>query len=83
MKNRFTYDLVPLKLAPGDQVALTLEVRDFRGNRKSQSAMSTPEMVAITDRQTAERAITVENDARGEQLFGDIISRLTGTEEKR
>jgi hypothetical protein len=75
-------DLLPMNLAPGDQVALSLEVQDFRGGRKAQSSVSAPELVAITDKAAVDSAI-FESDARGEQLFGDIISRLTGTEEKR
>jgi len=82
MADQYQLDLLPLNLAPGDQVALSLEVQDFRGGRKAQSAMSAPELVAITDKAAVDSAI-FESDARGEQLFGDIISRLTGTEEKR
>ncbi|MCE9548469.1 MAG: hypothetical protein K8T25_23590 [Planctomycetia bacterium] len=83
LKNRFVLDLVPLKLNPGDQVAVQMEARDYRGERKGEATLSSPESLSITDRITAERAITNESDARGEQLFGDIISRLTGAEGKR
>ena len=82
MKNSFSFDLVPLKLTPGDQVALTLEVQDYRGKRKSESALTPPEIVSIIDL-AAFNSAQSEYDTRSEQLYGDIISRLIGTEDKR
>ena len=49
LRGRFVLDLAPLALAKGDQVRVTLEAVDYRGDGPGASAQSEPIVFQVTD----------------------------------
>ena len=82
VSGRFRLDLAPLDLAPGDSLVLVLEARDARGGLQAAVGHSRREILRIGDQATVDSAI-IQGDQRGEQMIGDMIRRLTGTEGER
>ncbi len=79
--------LAPLKLAKGDRIKLTLEVRDYRGQHNQQPSLgqqTTSDSVAleIADENGVLAAIA-EADKRSEQQLNEIIQRQLGSGEER
>lgn len=82
VSGRFRLDLAPLELSPGDSLVLVLEARDARGGLQPVVGHSRREILRIGDQATVDSAI-IQGDQRGEQMIGDMIRRLTGTESER
>ena len=77
IRDKYTFSLADLKLAKGDQLKLTLEAVDFRGNTSGKSTMSEPLVLHVTD-QSGILSAMAESDQRSAQQLGDIISRQLG-----
>lgn len=82
VRGKFRLDLAPLGLAPGDSLVLVLEARDARGGLEPALGHSRREILRIGDQAAVDSAI-IQSDQRGEQMIGDMIRRLTGTEGER
>jgi hypothetical protein len=83
----YPLSLAPLKLAKGDRIKLTLEVRDYRGQGDQQQSLGqqmTSDSLAleIADENGVLAAIA-EADKRSEQQLNEIIQRQLGSGEER
>jgi hypothetical protein len=76
-KGRYTADFKQLKLAKGDQLKLTLEAIDYRGNLEGKSATSEPLVLEVTDVQGF-LAGMVETDEQSARRLDAIIQRQLG-----
>ncbi len=77
VQGRYKLDLAPLKLAKGDQLKLTLEAIDYRGQRQGVSATSEPITLQVTDERGVLAAM-VESDERSARQLDAIIERQLG-----
>jgi hypothetical protein len=73
----YTLRLEPLSLVKGDQLKLTLEVIDFRGDDQGKSALSEPVVLQVTD-VPGFLASMVESDEQSARRLDAIIQRQLG-----
>ena len=81
-KGRYTADFKQLKLAKGDQLKLTLEAIDYRGNLEGKPATSEPLVLEVTDVQGF-LAGMVETDEQSARRLDAIIQRQLGIGETK
>lgn len=81
-KGRYTADFKKLKLAKGDQLKLTLEAIDYRGNLEGKPASSEPLVLEVTDVQGF-LAGMVETDEQSARRLDAIIQRQLGIGETK
>ena len=77
VQGRFPLDLSPLKLAKGDQLKITLEAHDYRGDAPGKSAISEALVLHVTDERGVLAAMT-ETDQRSARQMDAIIQRQLG-----
>jgi hypothetical protein len=82
LRGRHVLDLKPLGLAKGDEVRVTLEARDYRGDRPGELARSEPIVLTVTD-ETGILAGLVEADEKSARQLDQIIQRQLGIGEAR
>jgi hypothetical protein len=73
----YEVDLAGFDLVKGDQIELTLELIDYRGEQLGESFFSDPLLLEISDESGVLAAIS-EADERSEQRITDIIKRQLG-----
>lgn len=76
-QGRYSFDLAPLQLNKGDQVRITLEARDHRGDNPGKVAVSEPLVLTVTDERGVLAAMT-ETDQRTARQMDLIIQRQLG-----
>ena len=81
-KGRYTADFKKLKLAKGDQLKLTMEAIDYRGNLEGKPASSEPLVLEVTDVQGF-LAGMVETDEQSARRLDAIIQRQLGIGETK
>lgn len=81
-RSRYSADLKSLKLTKGDQLKLTLEAIDYRGDVTGQSAVSEPLVLEVTDVQGF-LAGMVETDEQSARRLDAIIQRQLGIGETK
>jgi hypothetical protein len=82
VQGKFALSLSPLKLVKGDQIKITLEVTDYRGENDAGQPVgvvyrSDPLVLEISDESGVLAAIS-EADQRSEERLTDIIKRQLG-----
>ncbi len=77
LNGSYRLDLSPLALEKGDQLRLTLEATDYRGDTPGETAQSEPLILEISDESGVYAAI-LEADERSEQRLSEIIKRQLG-----
>lgn len=77
VKDSYALDLSSLSLEKGDQVRLTLQVVDYRGEGEGQVASSEPIVLEVTDESGILAAIS-ESDERSARQLDAIIERQLG-----
>lgn len=77
VRGQHTLDLETLKLSKGDQLKITLEVLDYRGQTAGKSALSEPLVLQVTDVQGFLAAM-VESDEQSARRLDSIIQRELG-----
>ena len=82
LRGRYVLDLKPLGLAKGDEVRVTLEAVDYRGDRAGALARSEPIVFTVTD-ETGILAGLVEADEKSARQLDQIIQRQLGIGEAR
>jgi len=73
-KDRFRLDLTPLKTVKGDQVKLTLQAVDFRGQRPGGETACEPLLLEVTDEQGILAAMA-ETDRESARQLQTMIER--------
>jgi hypothetical protein len=76
-RGRLPLDLAPLGLAKGDQLKVTFEALDFRGDSTGKAALSEPLVLHVTDERGVLAAM-VEADERSARQLDAIIQRQLG-----
>ncbi len=79
---RYTLDLGPLLLSKGDQVRVTLEAVDFRGDHPGTPAQSEPLVFQVTD-ESGILAGLIEADEKSAKMLDEIIEKQLGIGESR
>lgn len=74
----YTLDLAEFDLNKGDELKLTLEAFDYRGDAEPKSALSRPLLLRITDR-SGFLAGQLETDERSARRLDAVIERELGT----
>lgn len=82
LRGRYQADFKALKLVKGDQVKLTLEAVDFRGQLPGKTALSEPVLLEITDVQGF-LANMAEADEQSARRLDAIIQRQLGIGDTR
>jgi hypothetical protein len=82
LRGRHTLDLKPLGLAKGDELRVTLEAVDFRGDLPGASARSDGIVFTVTD-ETGILAGLIEADEKSARQLDQIIQRQLGIGEGR
>ena len=82
LRGRYVVDLKPLGLAKGDEVRVTLEAIDYRGDRPGSLARSEPIVFTVTD-ESGILAGLVEADEKSARQLDQIIQRQLGIGEAR
>lgn len=82
LRGRYVLDLAPLALSKGDQVRVTLEVVDYRGNHPGTTAQSEPVVFLVTD-ESGILAGLIEADEKSARQLDQIIQRQLGIGESR
>ena len=82
LRGQYKLDLKPLKLAKGDQLTVTLEAFDYRGESEPKSALSEPLVLQVTDVQGI-LASMVESDEQSAKRLDAIIQRQLGIGETK
>jgi len=77
LKDTYRLNLASLRVKKGDQVKVTLEAVDYRGNAPGQSAVSEPILLQVTDESGVLAAIS-ESDERSARQLDAIIQRQLG-----
>jgi len=77
LKDSYRLELSPLKLVKGDQLKVTLEAVDYRGEAPGESTQSEPLVLQVTDESGVLAAIS-EADERSAQQLDAIITRQLG-----
>ena len=75
-------NLLPLGLRKGDELKLTLEAIDYRGERPGASKLSEPLVLKVTD-QSGFLASLVESDEKSARRLDSIIERQLGIGESQ
>lgn len=81
-KGRYSADLKKMKLAKGDQLRLTLEAIDYRGEQEGKAATSEPLVLEVTDVQGF-LAGMAETDEQSARRLDAIIQRQLGIGETK
>jgi hypothetical protein len=82
LRGRHLMDLAPLALSKGDQVRVTLEAVDFRGDHPGLSSQSEPLLFQVTD-ESGIFAGLIESDEKSARQLDQIIERQLGIGESR
>jgi hypothetical protein len=82
LRGRYVLDLAPLSLSKGDQVRVTLEAVDYRGDQSGMTAQSEPVVFQVTD-ESGILAGLIEADAKSARQLDEIIQRQLGIGEPR
>ena len=82
LRGRYVLDLAPLALSKGDQVRVTLEVIDYRGQHPGMTAQSEPIVFQVTD-ESGILAGLIEADEKSARQLDQIIQRQLGIGESR
>ncbi len=82
LRGRHVLDLKPLGLAKGDEVRVTLEAVDFRGDQPGTSARSDSIVFTVTD-ESGILAGLIEADEKSARQLDQIIQRQLGIGEGR
>jgi hypothetical protein len=82
IRGRHVFDLKSLGLAKGDEVRVTLEAVDFRGDQPGSSARSDIIVLTVTD-ESGVLAGLVEADEKSARQLDQIIQRQLGIGEGR
>ena len=82
LRGRHTLDLKPLGLAKGDEVRVTLEAVDFRGDLAGMSGRSDSILFTVTD-ESGILAGLIEADEKSARQLDQIIQRQLGIGEGR
>jgi len=82
LRGRYVLDLAPLTLSKGDQVRVTLEVVDYRGQHPGMTAQSEPVVFMVTD-ESGILAGLIEADEKSAKQLDQIIQRQLGIGESR
>jgi hypothetical protein len=77
IQGRYSFDLAPLALKKGEQVRITLEARDHRGDNPGKVATSEAVVLTVTDERGVLAAMT-ETDQRTARQMDLIINRQLG-----
>jgi hypothetical protein len=77
LRGRYVLDLKPLGLAKGDEVRVTLEAVDFRGDQQGTSARSESIVFTVTD-ESGILAGLIEADEKSARQLDQIIQRQLG-----
>jgi hypothetical protein len=70
-------NIAPLKLARGDEVKITLQAEDYRGNKAGVVSESEPIVLEITDEAGILAAVS-DGDRRSQEQIDDLIRRQLG-----
>lgn len=73
----YPLDLKTIKLNPGDELKVTLEAFDFRGEFEPQSSISEPLVLKVTDKEGILRGMR-DADERSAQSLDEIIETISG-----
>jgi hypothetical protein len=82
LRGRYVFDLAPLTLSKGDQVRVTLEVVDYRGQHPGLAAQSEPVVFMVTD-ESGILAGLIEADEKSAKQLDQIIQRQLGIGDSR
>jgi hypothetical protein len=82
LRGKHLIDLKPLGLAKGDEVRVTLQATDYRGNRPGATARSETIIFTVTD-ESGILAALVEADEKSARQLDQIIQRQLGIGESR
>jgi hypothetical protein len=82
LRGRYVLDLARLALSKGDQVRVTLEVADYRGEHPGLTAQSEPVVFQVTD-ESGIFAGLIESDEKSARQLDQIIERQLGIGESR
>jgi len=82
LRGKFVLDLKPLKLSKGDEVRVTLEAVDYRGDQPGTAARSDPLLLTVTD-ESGILAGLIEADEKSARQLDQIITRQLGIGEGR
>lgn len=82
LRGEYPLDLGPFQLAKGDELKVTLEAFDYRGNSPAKSAFSEPLILEVTDREGILAAL-LEADEKSARQLDAIIRRELGIGEKQ
>ena len=73
----YPLDLKTIKLNPGDELKVTLEAFDYRGEFEPQSSISEPLVLKVTDREGILRGMR-DADEKSAQSLDEIIETISG-----
>jgi hypothetical protein len=82
LRGKYVLDLKPLKLSKGDEVRVTLEAVDYRGDQPGTAARSDPLLFTVTD-ESGILAGLIEADEKSARQLDQIITRQLGISEGR
>jgi hypothetical protein len=82
LRGKYVLDLKPFKLSKGDEVRVTLEAVDFRGDQPGTAARSDPLLFTVTD-ESGILAGLIEADEKSARQLDQIITRQLGIGEGR
>jgi hypothetical protein len=82
LRGRYVLNLAPLSLSKGDQVRVTLEAVDYRGDQSGMTAQSEPVVFQVTD-ESGILAGLIEADEKSARQLDEIIQRQLGIGEPR
>ena len=77
VRGEYAIDLSPFKLQKGDELKITLEAFDDRGDREPKSAVSEPLVLQVTDREGILAGL-LESDEKSAKQLDAIIQRELG-----
>ena len=81
-RGRYPIDMAALGLSKGDQVKLTIEAVDYRGETTGKSAFSEPVVLDISDEAGVLAAIA-EADENSEARLTEVIKEQLGIGDKQ
>jgi hypothetical protein len=82
LRGDYALDLSPYQLAKGDELKVTLEAFDYRGDSPAKSAFSEPLVLEVTDREGILAAL-LEADEKSARQLDAIIRRELGIGESQ
>jgi hypothetical protein len=82
VRGEYAFDLAPLKLDKGDELKVTLEAFDYRGDKEPKSTVSEPLVLQVTDREGILAGLQ-EADEKSARQLDAIIQRELGIGESK